>query len=123
MLRGLLKLFALLAACAISACSMVPDRDPDVRGVITRVQTVGAEGEQLGAILVEENPSDSSGSAKDYVTITTATRIFTAQGNERHRASFDELRYGRRVEAWYTGPVAESYPRQARARVIVMREP
>ena len=125
MLRHLLSSFALLAACAIGACSTTPEREPDIRGVITNVATAGAGDERLGAILVEENPGETSGSAKDNISVTTDTRIFRAQGErgERRQVTFEELRQGQRVEAWYTGPVAESYPRQARARMIVVREP
>ena len=111
----------LLTVCALGACSTLPDSAPDIRGVITNVQSARAGGDRIGSVLVEENPGETSGSAKDYIMVTTATRIFLVQGEERRRASFDQLRRGQRVEAWYEGPVAESYPRQATGRVIVVR--
>ena len=39
---------------------------------------------------------------------------------ERRPATFEALQVGQKVEAWFTGPVAESYPVQAVASDIVI---
>ena len=80
-------------------------------------------GERIGVVLVEENPDEKAGSQKDSVTITKATKLFERRGRDLTRIRFDDLKVGQRARAWYTGPVAESYPRQATARVIVVYPP
>jgi hypothetical protein len=54
------------------------------------------------------------------VTVTKATKLFERQGRDLTQIGFDDLKVGQRVITWYTGPVAESYPRQATASVIVV---
>ncbi len=77
----------------------------------------------IGVVLVEENPDEEAGSQKDSVTITRATRLVEQEEDDRASIGFDDLEEGQLVRAWYTGPVAESYPRQATARVIVIHLP
>jgi len=36
--------------------------------------------------------------------------------------SFEALEAGQQVQLWFTGPVMESYPAQARARQIVITD-
>ena len=80
----------------------------------------GGAGERVGIVLVEENPDEETGSQKDNVTVTKATKLFQRQGQGLTQVGFDDLKVGQRARAWYMGPVAESYPRQATARVIVV---
>ena len=82
-----------------------------------QVSTTGRE--IIGAILIEENPKENWGSAKTWVRITDATRIFKRQEQDLIPALFAELQIGDRAEAWFTGPVAESYPGQATGSVVV----
>lgn len=83
----------------------------------------GSAGERTGVVLVEEKPAEETGSRKDSVTVTNATRLFERRGRDLARIRFDDLEVGQRVRAWYTGPVAESYPRQAAAGLIVVHPP
>ena len=80
-------------------------------------------GERVGVVLVEENPDEDTGSQKDSVTVTKATKLSERRGRDLTRIRFDDLKLGQRVMAWYTGPVVEPYPRQATARVIVVYPP
>lgn len=73
----------------------------------------------LPAIRVEENPADSSGSAKASVRVADGTHVLRRDGTVVGTA---ELRVGQRVKVWFTGPVAQSYPVQATARVIVIEQ-
>ncbi len=98
--------------------AIVPDRHPDIEGTITKVD--GGEGTVLLRLLVEERPDDRTGSQKDLVTITPDTRVYGEKGGKLHSASVQELRQGAAVSAWYSGAVAESYPRQATAVAIVI---
>ena len=77
----------------------------------------------IGVVLVEENPDEETGSQKDSVTVTRATRLVEQGAHDRVSIGFEDLEVGQRARAWYTGPVAESYPRQATARVIVIHSP
>ncbi len=83
----------------------------------------GSAGERVGVTLVEKNPEEETGSQKDSVTVTKATKLFERQGQDLTQAGFDDLKVGQQARAWYTGPVLESYPRQATARVIVVYLP
>jgi len=105
-----------------SGAKWAPD-DPDtaVSSDDGQVSTTGRE--IIGAILIEENPKENWGSAKTWVRITDATRIFKRQEQDLIPALFAELQIGDRAEAWFTGPVAESYPGQATGGVIVFLKP
>ena len=78
---------------------------------------------QIGVVLVEENPEEEAGSQKDSVTVTRTTRLVGRGAQDPVSIGFDDLEVGQRAEAWYTGPIAESYPRQATARVILVHQP
>ena len=107
-----------------------PSAEADIHGIITEVGRVpqegnggGGVGERLGVVLVEENPDEETGFQKDNVTVTKATKLFERRGRDLTQIGFDNLKVGQRARAWYTGPVAESYPGQATARVIVVYPP
>jgi hypothetical protein len=108
----------------------LPSAEADIRGVVTEVETMpqegnggGSVGERIGVVLVEENPDEEAGSQKDSVTVTKSTELFERRGRDLSRIGFDDLKVGQRARAWYTGPVAESYPRQAMASSIVVYPP
>ena len=87
----------------------LPTSAPDIRGTITAVEA--------RRIRVEEVPAEQSGSAKASVAFDDRTPILRRAGG---RATADALVQGAVVSVWFTGPVAESYPVQARARAIVV---
>ena len=108
----------------------LPSAEADIRGIITEVGRMpqeanggGSARERIGVVLVEENPGEETGSQKDSVTVTKATKLFERRGGDLARIGFDDLKVGQRARVWYTGPVAESYPRQATARVIAVYPP
>ena len=72
------------------------------------------------AVLIEENPSDRSGSAQALVGITAETEVFRQQDQQRVPAGPEDLEVGQRVEATFVGPVAESYPVQTTAGSITI---
>jgi hypothetical protein len=97
------------------------ERDPpastvqnSIRGYITDVSP------SARVVLVEEDPSDASGSEKGEFAVAGGTAIFKQRDGERSVAAFDDLRAGQLVEALYAGPVAESYPTQGLAGNIVI---
>ena len=108
----------------------LPSAEADIHGFITQVGTVpqetngnGSVGERVGIVLVEENPDEEAGSQKDSVTVTKATKLLERRRQDLTPIAFDGLKIGQQARAWYMGPVAESYPRQATARVIVVYPP
>lgn len=103
------SLVVLLLALGCAAAPVTPAGDPHIVGVITWM-----DGD---TIRVEENPNESIGSPKASVRITPETSVTTVSGV---RGSADELQVGTRVRVWFTGPVAESYPLQARAAAVVI---
>jgi len=84
-------------------------KGPDIRGTITRI--AGA------TLVVEENPSEQSGSPKAAVEITGSTRIRTSAGGPMSPYAF---RTGQIVSVWFKGPVLESYPVRATAEQIIV---
>ena len=110
----------LLALVVIGCADRTPSRAPDITGQITRATTSVVDGSRRVTILVEAVPNDLSGSAKALVTVDRTTRIFNANANIS--AKVEDLLPGTTVSVWFEGPVAESYPVQARAgTLLIMR--
>lgn len=106
----LLPLLALLAACGgADADEALPADPPYLRGTVTAL-----DGDQ---VRVEENAGERSGSAKAVLRITPSTRIVWRTGEPAERG---DLRLGTRVSAWVSGPIAESYPVQAEADLLLV---
>jgi hypothetical protein len=68
-------------------------------------------------VRIEENPADLGGSAKAVLRVTESTRILHRSGAA---VSLSDFRVGKRVRAWVTGPIMESYPVQATASAVVI---
>jgi hypothetical protein len=112
---GLALLAALGVVFAAPASAEAPE--DSIRGLITEVSR-SAE-----VVLVEEDPSEESGSAKGEYAVTGETEILEGRGGDQTPASFEDLRVGQVVEATYDGPVAESYPTQGVAgRIVILDE-
>ena len=110
-MRALLVLSLVVAAACTPTAP--PTREPDTTGLITHVSDDG------GTILVEERPQDVSGSAKTSLRITSDTRVWRLDGNAT-RAGAADLRVGIAVRVWIDGPIATSYPGQAKAGDIAI---
>ena len=108
-----------LFTCADPA-EMPPTSPPSINGVITRVERSPGGNDAIARIVVEENPAEAAGSAKASVRLTTRTRILAGDGPASRPDPLDALVNGARVSVWFTGPVAESYPVQATADVVVV---
>jgi beta-N-acetylhexosaminidase len=108
----------LLALLVISCAERVPSRAPDITGQITRATTGVVDGSRRILVLVEAVPDDLSGSAKALVTVDRTTRVLHA--NVSIVAKVEDLLPGITVSVWFEGPVAESYPVQARAGTLLI---
>jgi len=116
----LLMLFALVTGCSSEDTSLpdptgpkVPDRAPDIRGVV--VNTTRTAGQI--AMLVEGDPEGGTTYDRASVTVTGSTKVLHRDGTSATLANVPD---GARIEVWFTGPVAESYPVQATADVILI---
>lgn len=69
--------------------------------------------------MVEALPG-TAGRPSDAARVTLSTRILRSQGGRLVPADWGKLEVGQRVELWYAGPVAESYPRQGAAGTLVI---
>ncbi|MFN2565187.1 MAG: DUF3221 domain-containing protein [Gemmatimonadaceae bacterium] len=111
------RFFARSALLATLACApnggLIPSDPPFVTGTVTSIGRV-PEG---WTVRVEERPQDVSGSAKGVFRVGDRTQVRRAAGGT---VRADNLREGQRVRVWVTGPVMESYPVQAAARLIVI---
>ena len=87
----------------------IPAQPPSIRGAVTVVR----EGRR---VRVEENPAEET-SAKAEVRITDETKVLDRDGRPMAEAP---LSVGMRVRVWFSGPVAESFPIQATAAVLVI---
>ena len=116
--RWLVSVAALALVLLAAAPALAETTDGSVvRGLVTEVSR-SAE-----VVLVEEAPSDASGSPKGEFAVTEKTEILEQQGGDQAPASFEDLRVGQTVEATYAGPVAESYPTQGIAdRIVILAE-
>ena len=86
---------------------VVTSEAPSIQGTVTR--------KMPDRILIEEEPLDSTGSAKANVRLTSSTRVLRSSGEDSRP---DDLRVGQKVSAWFNGPVMQSYPVQATARAV-----
>src|SRR4030042_6675545 len=99
-------------------------KEADIRGSITSINksTGDSTGDIIGSILIEGNIEKDTEYDKASVTITKDTRIFESKRGTLIKASFGSLKPNQRVQALFTGPVAESYPVQVKAKEVVILE-
>jgi beta-N-acetylhexosaminidase len=94
----------------------------DVRGQVSSVTAAPGGKDILGRILVEGKKEADTTHDKASVSVTKATKIERVVKGELKPAQFTDLKKGMKVQADFTGPVAESYPVQARAKSILILE-
>jgi hypothetical protein len=82
------------------------------------------EGDDIRMILVEAAEGESKVSAYDkaLTRITDETKIVKMKNGVQESASTADLKVGVMVEVVFTGPIAESYPVQVDAGVIIITE-
>ena len=106
-----------LAFLVTSACGPgATKRAADIGGIVTSVS-----GRSDGVtILVESDPSAPTAGAKASVAVTNSTRITRRAPGGEVAATLRDLVPGLRVEVWFDGPVATSYPVQGKAQALVI---
>ena len=111
---------ALLGACTNDGDAAPTTGDPDIRGVITSI--TGGSGDVIGSVRIEGAIAPDTTYDKAVVRVESDTRILRGAGDvvALSEVTFADLQVGQTVEAWFTGPVAESYPGQVKASQIVI---
>ncbi|MCH7483818.1 MAG: DUF3221 domain-containing protein [Chloroflexi bacterium] len=109
---------ALLGACTSDGDATPAPGDPDIRGVITSISD-GA-GDVIGSVRIEGAIDQDTGYDKAVVRAESDTKVFRQSWEQLIETTFADLTVGQTVEAWFTGPIAESYPVQAKASQIVI---
>ena len=120
---AVLALGAALALVLLSACTSDGDAatgtiGPDIRGAITSV--TDGSGDVIGSVRIEGVIDEDTSYDKAVVRVESDTSIYRQVGNALMEITFAELTEGQTVVAWFTGPVAESYPVQVKASQIVI---
>ncbi len=108
----------ILAACTSDGDAAPADDGPDIRGAITSI-TAGS-GDVIGSVRIEGAIDQDTAYDKAVVRVESDTQILRQAGNALMEVTFSDLTVGQTVEAWFTGPVAESYPVQVKASQIVI---
>ncbi|HUF53448.1 MAG TPA: DUF3221 domain-containing protein [Dehalococcoidia bacterium] len=116
---ALLSVLAFAAACGDDSEAEV-EGDPHVRGIITELNE--GQGDIIGTIRIEGRITSETEFDAASLRIEEDTDAFRSVASELQDASFLDLAFGQAVEAWVTGPVAESYPIQAKAARVVILE-
>jgi len=114
---------ALVSGCGGSgdkAGEAPPSDEPDITGIISSVTAQEGDTDLLGSILVEATDSSDGQYDMASVTVTPETEIYDTSSftDQPVRVDFDALAEGQLVAVVFTGPVAESYPVQAKAKYI-----
>lgn len=114
-------LFAMLATTLALFVAMESglgqDKKPDIRGIVKTVSP-SKKGGEIGFLLVEGPKGQTYDKAS--IRVTADTKIFKLDGADRKPATLKDLKVGQTVEAKFVGPIAESYPVQAKAGEIVI---
>jgi beta-N-acetylhexosaminidase len=119
----LASLFAGLTAAVLLAPAAADEKKVSIRGSLASAGQASEEEKKtglLGNLLVEGTKDKDAEYDKAMVKVTKGTKIYRQIGGELREASFDDLKGGVKVEIWFQGPVAESFPVQATAGKIVI---
>jgi hypothetical protein len=105
----------LLAGCTSSAEPVTSN--PDFTGFITGVSAIDNK-DVVGSIAAESHADKLV--EKYVVTITKDTTLFRLVNGDYREISFGDFEEQQWLEIWFDGPVAESWPMQAKALQIVI---
>ena len=99
-----------LCGCATLSESTIPEREPDIRGVITYLE------ENDGNYTMMVVWTEGLGEVLDYdaasVYVNQDTFVWEEQNGVTSKVDAAHLVVGDIVSVWFVGPVAESYPVQ-----------
>jgi hypothetical protein len=96
--------------------------EPGVKGEVLTIQKATSDSRtgHLGRMLVVGTKKPGVMLDRALVTVTNKTVIRKVVEGRRLIGAFGDLRKGMVVKAWFTGPIAKSYPAQATASEILL---
>lgn len=128
-MKRLPTMIALAVCLAAPACSGAPG-EPDAPGLSASVPTNAADiigdvtqverADGRLRILVEQIPTRSAGYPIAWISVGPGTDVVRRADGSASRGSLRDVAAGQRVQVWFTGPVAESYPVQATAATVLI---
>ena len=123
-MRHLATFIFLLAAfatgCTGQTGKAIPDTIPDIEGTITTLKRTNPKIEQsVAVVLVEAIADQETNYPKASVKVDDDTHIEDAEGNV---LKVEQLQEQQQVEVWFDGPVMESFPVQAHAAAVRVKE-
>jgi hypothetical protein len=105
----------LITGCASPAKPVTTESD--FTGFITGVTAIDNK-DIVGSIAVESHADKLV--EKYVVTITKDSTLFRLVGDNYHEISFGDIEQKQWLDIWFDGPVAESWPMQAKALQVVI---
>ena len=118
--HGYMRQLLVLPLVLVLACSRgdAPPQPPDIIGEVTQLTVIDGG----LSLRVEETPSETSGGAKAVVRTDGNTRWsgMTGVSGEIRTGAPTGIHTGVRVQVYFDGPAAMSYPVQARAALIIL---
>jgi hypothetical protein len=109
-----------IPACApTDTLETISRQPPSIRGTVTAVERARTSA-QRSSLRIEERPDQSSGDNKALVSLVESTLLYERTPDDHVRISIDSIQTGWLAEAWFDGPVAESYPVQASASLVIV---
>lgn len=114
--RRIAILLILLVVVVLTACASPrpPDTEPTIRGVIVDL-TPGPDGTGLVLIVWHDSLGEVYELDSISATVGEDTELFDRDGNV---IGFADLQVRHVVDAWFSGPIAESYPPQGTADAV-----
>lgn len=111
--KTLLIALCVVTTFIIAGCSSSTGEKADIRGTITSVSKM--ETGEISRILVEGKLEQDTSFDKASISISNKTKIYDFDGK---KVDADVLKEGMQVQATFEGEVAESYPVQAKGKII-----
>ena len=126
-MRRVAVLALLLLVVAAVGCGGDDDDDDGARGAPT-VTVPARAADRAGtitskdgsAILVEEFPDAETGDKISAAITDTTVIVREGADGTRTTATFEDLVVGQQVQLWVDGAIAESYPEQGGASVVLI---
>ena len=120
-MRKTMMLLMTVLMLAVAGCGgrpagvQAPQGQPYLSGKITQI-------DQQRRVLIEAVPEKQEG-PKCWLKVSDKTQLLKpGAADELQTASFSDFAVGTKVKAWVYGPVAESYPCQGAADVLVISQ-
>ena len=115
--------FALIVVAPMFADDKDKKDKVSIRGMAASISAASDEQAKagvLGELLMEGKKDKDTEYDKAIVKVTKSTKIFKMVGGDLKPATFDDLKAAGKMEIQFTGPVAESFPVQAKAGKIII---